>query len=119
MKKSTAFLAASAATSLMGLLPAEVAHAASVACTAGTVAAPVFCDIAAGSYLAKALKFTGSNGVLLSYEDATAGFGACAVHIAGAQAFGLTTQGGSMEVKTGTADIITNPGANSGAGGCD
>lgn len=117
MKKSTAFLAASAATSLMGLLPAEVAHAA--ACTAGTVSAPAFCDIAAGSYLAKALKFTGSNGVLLSYVDTTAGFGGCAVHIAGSQAFGLTTQGGSMEVVTGSADIITNPGANSGAGGCE
>lgn len=116
MKKSTALLAASAVTSLMGMLPPEVAQA--TACTIGTASTPVTCAITAGGYLATALNFTGSNGVDIEYENAAGGFGACAAHIGGSQTYGLTTAGGSMEVVTGATDLTSVSSANTGSGGC-
>lgn len=118
MKKATAFVAASAVSSLMGLLPADIAQAASTACTAGAASTPAVCSNISGGYLATPLNFTGSNGVLLEFENVAAGFGVCGAHIGGSQAYGLTTAGGSMEIKTGSADINTSQDASSGAGGC-
>lgn len=112
MKKRDLIVAGVAlAGSVVGMVNMQAAYAA-INCTAGTASTPMTCSGSTGSYLAEALTFTGSNGVQMGTNDAATGVQLCGSHISGKNAYGLTTDGGSMEVKSGGTAIAV------GAGGC-
>lgn len=114
MKKRDLIVAGVAlAGSVVGMVNMQAAYAA-INCTAGTASTPMTCSSSTGSssYLAEELTFTGSNGVQMGTSDAATGVQLCGSHISGKNAYGLTTDGGSMEVKSG------GTGTGVGAGGC-
>lgn len=112
MKKRELVVSALALAGGVASMVSMEASYAAVGCTSASASAPTVCTGTTGGFLAEAFSFTGSNGVQISAtDDATTGIAVCGSHLSGKNAYGLTTSGGSMETKSGTA--TTN-----GAGGC-
>lgn len=112
MKKRELVVSALAlAGSVASMVSMEASYAA-VGCSTASASTPTVCTGTTGGFLAEGFSFTGSNGVTISAtDDATTGIAVCGSQLSGRNAYGLTTAGGSMESKSGTA--VTN-----GAGGC-
>lgn len=114
MKKRELILGAIALTGSVGsMITPQTAYAA-LGCTNPTsAAATLTCTgtTAGTTYIAEAFNFTGSNGVNMGVSDGTTGVQLCGTHLSGRNSYGLTTDGGSMESKSGTATAV-------GAGGC-
>jgi hypothetical protein len=111
MKKRELILGAMALTGTVASMVSMQAAYATISCSAGTSATPMVCTGDTGGYLAEAINFTGSNGVQMGTSDGTTGVNLCGSHISGTSAYGLSTDGGSMETKTGTGTAV-------GSGGC-
>jgi hypothetical protein len=120
--KKVAVPALSGIGALMPLaaLMMPVSANAALTCTNGTNSTSLTCTATAGdasSYVQSAFNFTGSAGVRMAVSDTSGGVALCGNHVNGTGAqYGLTTNGGSMTVKTGAASAT--PSASLAAGGC-
>ena len=114
MKKSQLAMTTYAAVASIASLLTVPQFANATACTAGTSTSGLFCQLTAtsGTFIAQTVNFTGSNGVAMAYDISTSsGVTLCSSHTQGTgNKFGASTDGGSMQVLTGTG--FTTPGVN-------
>ncbi|MBV8464378.1 MAG: hypothetical protein JO218_00390 [Burkholderiales bacterium] len=109
---------ASAVMAMAAIVGSTNANAAN--CTSGSSTGAAVCTIAPTSgFIVTTLNFTGSNNVTLdAIDNSGSGFGACGTNQLGTgNSFGLTTNGGSMQVKTATATAAPTATSTQG-GGC-
>jgi len=115
MKKRELILGAIALTgSVTSMITPQTAIAALGCSNPSSAASVLTCTgtTAGTTYIAEAFNFTGSNGVNMGVSDGTTGVQLCGAHLTGKNSYGLTTDGGSMESKSGT-------GTGVGVGGCN
>ena len=106
-KAKIVMLGYGAALAAATVLPA---HAGSVTCTPGTPTTAMTCTIPAANFsgITADVNYTGSNEVNAhETDDGVSQLGVCAYHNRGTSSYGLTLNGGSMQVFSGTASSPT------------